>query len=346
MKRGIVSVAVAALALVLLGCSGGGQPGPAPKASGKPEPKAAPAKVAKADPAADAHSNATEPAGKTEPAKAEPVASEPPKAEPPKVDPPKAEPPKADPKADPKEAKGEVVAVVDGEKITRAEFDAFIAKATGGRTIPASQRAQAERQILDMNVNQKLLKKFINAQNIEIDEETLFDAKLRTYVQNMPGADNLHARHILIKVAEGGAAGPKNDAEALALAKSIRKELDGGGDFAELAKKHSACPSKSKVGDLGEFTAERMVKPFSDAVVALKVNEISQPVKTEFGYHIIQRLAAAAGPAGPEQMQANFQKLLLDLRNKAKIENKLPAAPASAPGLPGLPGLPGGEDEE
>jgi hypothetical protein len=387
-----VPALIAVVSLALLGCSGSqskpdSQPAKGSKTPAKPfdsaqgperakrvegaEPKAAPAGAVKSDPAAAAPkadpAAVPQPAAKSDPAamttavaaapkaepksepKAEPVAAaEPPKAEPaaePKPEP-KAEPkpePKPTTKVDPKEVKGEVVAVVDGEKIGRAEFDAFIAKATGGRPIPADQKAMAERQIMDMFINQKLLKKFIDAQKIEIDEEALFDAKLRTYLMN------------------ASSGGPKNEAEALALAKSIRKELDGGADFAALAKKHSACPSKSKGGDLGEFAANRMVQPFSDAVKAMKVNDLSEPVKTEFGYHVIQRLPLAAGSpkdnlharhilirvaeasAGPEAMRQNFQKLVDDLRGKAKIDNKLPAAPATM-GLPGMPGMPGDDE--
>lgn len=72
---------------------------------------------------------------------------------------------------------------------------------------------------------------------------------------------------------------------------SILDQLQQGQDFKKLAKKHSECPSGKKGGDLGYFARGQMVKPFEKAVYSMKVGEISEPVKTQFGYHIIKRTA-------------------------------------------------------
>ena len=79
------------------------------------------------------------------------------------------------------------------------------------------------------------------------------------------------------------------DDEALAKAKDIRAKIVAGGDFAELAKAESDdAGSGANGGSLGDFTRGRMVPPFDEAAFTLKVNEVSEPVKTQFGYHIIQ----------------------------------------------------------
>ncbi len=69
----------------------------------------------------------------------------------------------------------------------------------------------------------------------------------------------------------------------------IEAELKAGADFRELAKKYSTCPSGKRGGDLGQFGRGQMVKEFEQAAYALKVGEISEPIKTQFGYHIIKR---------------------------------------------------------
>lgn len=71
-------------------------------------------------------------------------------------------------------------------------------------------------------------------------------------------------------------------------AKSIKTKLDNGGDFAALAKEFSTCPSAEDGGDLGFFAANEMVAEFSNAAFAMSVGEISDPVKSDFGYHIIK----------------------------------------------------------
>ena len=84
----------------------------------------------------------------------------------------------------------------------------------------------------------------------------------------------MRASHILV--------GTKEQAEAiLAEANSL--------NFGQLAQQHSSCPSKANGGDLGEFGPGMMVKPFEDATVATPVGSISQPVQTQFGYHLIHR---------------------------------------------------------
>ena len=72
-------------------------------------------------------------------------------------------------------------------------------------------------------------------------------------------------------------------------AEELLKKIADGESFADLAQKFSKCPSGQTGGDLGEFGRGRMVQAFEDAAFALDVNQVSGPVQTQFGYHLIQR---------------------------------------------------------
>ena len=117
------------------------------------------------------------------------------------------------------------------------------------------------------------------------------------------------------------------DEEALAKAKDLRAKIVAGGDFAALAKAESDdVGSGANGGSLGEFTRGRMVPPFDEAAFTLKVNEVSEPVKTQFGYHIIQVTKhdtkkmddvknEIADKVGPEMAQKSVEAI----RDKASI---------------------------
>lgn len=89
-------------------------------------------------------------------------------------------------------------------------------------------------------------------------------------------ADKVHCAHILVKTEQE--------------AKNILDQLNKGESFSKLAMEKSLCPSKRKGGDLGTFGRGQMVKEFERAAFNLQRGQTSQPVKTEFGWHIIKRL--------------------------------------------------------
>ena len=75
----------------------------------------------------------------------------------------------------------------------------------------------------------------------------------------------------------------------LSKAQEIYEDLQAGDNFQNLARQYSECSSKNKGGNLGEFPKGKMVQEFWNSCSKLKIGEISQPIKTQFGYHIIKR---------------------------------------------------------
>ena len=82
------------------------------------------------------------------------------------------------------------------------------------------------------------------------------------------------ARHILVKTEEA--------------CLDLKKQIDEGADFADMAKKHSECPSGNEGGSLGEFNPGQMVPEFDTVVFNDDVGKVHGPVKTQFGYHLIE----------------------------------------------------------
>lgn len=82
------------------------------------------------------------------------------------------------------------------------------------------------------------------------------------------------ARHILV------------DSEAKA--NKLKDQIAGGADFADVAREHSTCPSSARGGELGEFGRGAMVPEFDEVVFSAPVGEIQGPVKTQFGYHLLE----------------------------------------------------------
>jgi len=147
----------------------------------------------------------------------------------------------------------------------------------------------------------------------------------------LPAIPQTHARHILIKVNE-----VVSDAEARRKLEGLRERLINGADFAELAKLNSNDLSSAKGGDLGWLNQGDTVPEFEKAMDALKPFELSQPVKSPFGYHLIQVLERRTDNGSPERKRLAARQALRDrkaeeayddwlrqLRDKAYVEYKL-----------------------
>ena len=144
-------------------------------------------------------------------------------------------------------------------------------------------------------------------------------------VTAMKPEEEVHARHILV--------------EAEPEAKAIAVRIKGGEDFAKVAAEASKDPgSKTEGGDLGWFTRERMVGPFAEAAFKMNAGQVSDPIKTQFGWHVIKVEEKRVKPVPTfaemkEQVDQYItrkaqQDLILKLREGAKIE-RTDAAPAT-----------------
>lgn len=103
-------------------------------------------------------------------------------------------------------------------------------------------------------------------------------------------ADQARASHILLMYAGSArSTATRTKDEALQQINDLKSEIEGGADFAALAKDNSDCPSGQEGGDLGWFGPGMMVPEFDDAVFNMGVGDSSDVVETAFGYHLIQR---------------------------------------------------------
>ncbi|MDP8990285.1 MAG: peptidylprolyl isomerase [Acidobacteriota bacterium] len=216
-----------------------------------------------------------------------------------------------------------IVLTIGTEKITKSQFEEIFAQIV--EQMPAERRAaaqgpQAKRQLAEQLAELKVLAQEARREKLDQTPEAKSQLAMRSdqlvagllfqkisrdakpsaadlqayYDGHKADYDTVSARHILIRMA--GSAVPLKEGEkdlseeeALAKAKDIRAKLVAGGDFAALAKSDSDdAGSGANGGVLGDFTRGRMVPQFEEAAFALKINEISEPVKTQFGYHIIQ----------------------------------------------------------
>jgi peptidyl-prolyl cis-trans isomerase D len=121
--------------------------------------------------------------------------------------------------------------------------------------------------------------------DLSVSEEQVQDY-YEDYIDSFRERKQVKARHILFRAAENETDEEAENTRLKAL--DVLKKARDGEDFAELAKQHSECPSAEDGGDLGYFSENQMVKPFEEAAFRLEKGEISDLVKTPFGYHIIK----------------------------------------------------------
>jgi len=267
-----------------------------------------------------------------------------------------------------------VVMTIGDEKITEAQFDDMInsvpeqyrqfARGAGKRSFAEqivqvkvlSQEAEKKKLDQDPKLRDELMFQHQNllaqAMFLSLQQDVKVDdaAVEKYYNEHKIDYEVLKARHILIRVKgapmQAIAGKPElTDDEALAKAQAIRKRLAGGEDFATVAKAESDdAGSGAQGGDLGEFKKGMMVPPFETAAFAAKVNEITDPVKTPFGYHLIQvqshvtKSLAESRPDIEKKLRPEIARAEVEtLRKGATVhmdDGFFGPAPQPIPGLP------------
>lgn len=247
-----------------------------------------------------------------------------------------------------------VLAKVNGVEIHQS--DLTMAEADVGESLPADTKGDKRRDLLlSYLINVNLLSQAAEAKKIdkapdfakriafarkkvlvqammEQDaKKSVTDADIKKfYDDNLKPQTEVHARHILV--------------ETEAQAKEIEAKLKGGADFAKLAKEVSKDPG-SDGGDLGYITKDQVVPEFGNVAFSLEKGKISDPVKSQFGWHIIKIEDKRERQPPPFDsvkeriktvlVQKAGDDLMKEARDKAKIEQfTTPAAPPTAPADP------------
>jgi peptidyl-prolyl cis-trans isomerase C len=246
-----------------------------------------------------------------------------------------------------------VLAKVNGAEIRQS--DVALAEEELGPSLAQMDPATKKENVLAFLIDMKIVAKAAEAKKIEDRDDfkarlaftrnrllmdnllsvegkaaTTDEAMKKVYEdasKQISGEQEVHARHILVETEDE--------------AKAIEEELKKGADFAELAKKKSKDPGASDGGDLGFFTKDQMVPEFSNVAFALEPGKISDPVKSQFGWHII-KVEEKRNRKAPdfEQVKAQIETYVTrkaqadyvaKLRETAKVERLDQPAEAAKP---------------
>lgn len=187
-----------------------------------------------------------------------------------------------------------------GEEIRQSDIEFFVSQLPD--KVRAAPREQIDSLVVDELINTRLVARLARSAGTQDNEDykrQVEDAAARilqtvylggqieermteerlakayeVFVAENPPTEQIRASHILVEAKES--------------AQAIVAEVRSGGDFAEVARRESTGPSASAGGDLGYFEKGQMVPTFAEAAFALEVNEVSDPVQTQFGWHVIK----------------------------------------------------------
>ncbi|MCB2314330.1 peptidylprolyl isomerase [Clostridium tagluense] len=195
-----------------------------------------------------------------------------------------------------------VLAIVNGSEITEKDIERSLLRFPN-ETREHYKTEEGKKQFLEQIINFELIYNYALDNDMKKDPEYIEQVKLiekdiliqigvknimadvditeeeiqkyyETNSEMFKSEETASAKHILV--------------DTLEQTQEIKLEIDNGMSFEEAAQKYSKCPSAAQGGSLGSFTRGRMVPEFEKAAFELQVGEISEPVKTQFGYHLIQ----------------------------------------------------------
>ncbi len=193
--------------------------------------------------------------------------------------------------------------IIGDTKISQAEFEQVYKK--NNSNLYNDNDKKTPKEYLDLFINFKL--KVLEAQKLKMDTSEAFINELAGYREELAApyltdvnfehelveemykrtVQEVNASHILFRLEEN--APPEKEKKVLEKALKVRQEILDGKDFEEAAVEYSEDPSaKANKGNLGYFSAFTMVAPFEDAAYKTPINQISEPVRTAFGYHLIK----------------------------------------------------------
>lgn len=223
-----------------------------------------------------------------------------------------------------------VLAIVNGREVTDMDLQQNIARFPRERQSYFSSE-EGKRRLLDQVISYELIYNYAKDTNIDSDIEfktqlenvekeiltqytinkvlseiQVSDEEIKEYYENnenmFVGQETVRAKHILV--------------ETIDKASQIVDEIREGLSFEEAASKYSSCPSKAQGGDLGQFTRGSMVPEFEEVAFKLNIGEVSEPVKTQFGYHLIK--VEEKG----EQTSKKFDEVEVEIRNNILQEKQ------------------------
>lgn len=244
-----------------------------------------------------------------------------------------------------------VLAVVAGNEITDKDLNSIITRYPQERRM-AFETEEGKKQLLEQLISFELMNKFGEEIGIDKTQEykdtmkniskevvtsmsinkvlgdiTVTDEEVKKYYDDNKEAfsepETVSAKHILVATEEE--------------AKNIKNEIaNGESSFEEAAKKYSTCPSKEQGGNLGSFSRGMMVPEFEDEAFRLELNTVSEPVKTQFGYHLIlvegkneasvktfeEVKASVLNQLIQENQQKKYSEILQELEGKYGVERK------------------------